>query len=408
MIHFSLGFETTQPEMQLPTLGSDSLEYSTLAQNLINHHWFSMSTSMPAVPEVFRTIGYPLFVAAFVLLFKSYFIVTLVQIMLTILTGVLIFRMGKSLFSENIGFIAALVFIFEPNTVFHTLIILSDTLFVFLLVSFVYLLFFTQAQTFKKLLIAGIVLGFATLVRPIAVFSLGLFIPVYWWMNFKTYSRKILGLFLLALLLGYAALVSPWLIRNKIQTGYWSLSSVSNVNLYHYNVPDFLAWKGMPRNEAYALVEKETGITLEQARSLDNAAVIKDLTKKYIFADPIHYAEFHVIRGLPFIFSSGLSLVDQFNTGFSEPLYKGHIPRIIINLERLAWVGILGLVLLSVFVFKKEKRVWLFLIIICYFWALTGPVAYARYRLPAEPFLLILACAAIQAFLSKKGILHTS
>jgi 4-amino-4-deoxy-L-arabinose transferase-like glycosyltransferase len=393
----NVGYQAN-PELRLPTLGTDSTEYTILAQNLIEHHWFSMSTSTPIVPEVFRTIGYPLFVASIVIVFKSLFAVTFFQIVLTIGSALLIYCIGKKLFPDIVGFVAALIFIVEPTNIFHTLVILSDALFVFLLLLSVYILFFTESQNYKKIFVVGIIIGTATLVRPIAIFSLGIFVPLYFWLNYKKYTRHTVFVFLIALVLGYGLLVGPWTIRNKAQTGYWSLSSVTNVNLYHYNVPDFLAWKGMPRDQAYELVEKETGVSLADARLFENTSKIKELSKKYIIGDLIGYVPFHTIRGLPFIFSSGISLIDQFNTTFSEPMYKGHISQYVINAERFSWVGILFLALVSPVFFRREKSVYIFLIIVFYFWILTGPVAYARYRLPAEPFLLLLACATVYQF----------
>ena len=118
----------------------------------------------------------------------------------------------------------------------------------------------------------------------------------------------------------------------------------------------------------------------------------RQLLKKSVLSDPIGYLEYHFAESTPFITSSGLSIIDKFNTyGFEKTLYPGAIPQAFIFAESAVWVGILLLACLAWFVFRKDYRISLCMIIVLYFWAITGPVAFARYRLPAEPFLLISA-----------------
>ncbi len=69
-----------------------------------------------------------------------------------------------------------------------------------------------------------------------------------------------------------------------------------------------------------------------------------------------------------------------------------------IGAEQVILLGLWLLALLSLAVARKRKelfKVLLFWIIILYFAVLTGPVAYSRYRLPATPFLFLLASYAI-------------
>jgi 4-amino-4-deoxy-L-arabinose transferase-like glycosyltransferase len=364
-----------------------------------------MSSAEPFVPEVFRTIGYPLFGAVLIFIFKSHFAITLAQIFLVAASGLLMYKIGKKLFTPRVGLIAALVYMFEPTTVFHTLGIFSDILFVFLLVLAIYLLFFVHSYTYKKVLVAGLVLGFAALVRPIALYLIPCLILVYLWMFLKHGPQRKIVISALLLTFASGAFVLPWMICNKIQAGSYSLSSVTFVNMYTYNVPDFFVWKGMSREEAKAVVELETGISYPESRFFENKGKISALTKKYIFADPFRYAYFHISKSSPFIASSGFDVINGANSNaYHNMLLSKPIPKILTTFDKLFWLVMLVGTVLSLILFRKKKRVLLFVFIILYFWILTGPVAYARYRLPADPFLLILGFAAFNYiyFLFKK------
>src|SRR5208282_3436468 len=52
-------------------LTGDSLGYWTLAQNLLHHGVFSLSSSPPYAAETFRTPGYPFFLVPFAAAFRS-------------------------------------------------------------------------------------------------------------------------------------------------------------------------------------------------------------------------------------------------------------------------------------------------------------------------------------------------
>jgi hypothetical protein len=51
---------------------------------------------------------------------------------------------------------------------------------------------------------------------------------------------------------------------------------------------------------------------------------------------------------------------------------------------------------------KKEKLVFLFILIILYFSALTGVVGVARYKMPFMPFINILCALGLFHFYDKK------
>ncbi len=197
------------------------------------------------------------------------------------------------------------------------------------------------------------------------------------------------------------------------------ISSLSTLNFYCCNLPAYYSFKdNISYTEAFSRLQQEAGgITVEQARSLEYTPVIKPVVRKHLTENFLGYTVFHTAKAIPFFLSSSLeSVVGLRNNLFindrniniessnlSGLLFKGNFSAFFSELfaqwwicvERLVWLVICLLALIPLFI--KKYRSWaIFLwLIILYFAILTGPVSYARYRLPAEPFLFLLASFAI-------------
>lgn len=404
IIHASLDVAPFQK--RIPISSHDSVEYVTLAENILSNQHFSMDAQAPSTPDTFRTPGYPFFLAIVLAVFKSYFAAIFLQIVMVWLSAVIIYKMGKEIFSSRVGFAAALGFMLDPTVIYHTMVILSDTAFVFLFLLTIYLLFFKgnpssgmsteRKHLYRRALFGGIILGAAVLVRPVALYLLPVLLFFHW--LYIEHIRKASGqrrwqdliLVCVCLTIGMSVVVFPWMLRNRIETGSLGISSITAYNLYEFNIPGFLEWKGVPN--ASTVMEAKSGVSEPGARLLQNSARITKVTEEAVFADPISYAEYHVLGSIPFITSSGLSVIDQANAfGFEHALFPGAIPPGLFIAESTIWVVIFLLACLAWLIFRRDWRISLFMAVILYFWFVTGPVAYARYRIPAEPFLLILA-----------------
>ena len=398
--------------------GGDSPEYATLVQNLLTEHRFTMNTQAPFIPETFRTPGYPLFMVIAMLIYKSYFTVTFLQIIIVWLSSVIIFEIGKRLFNPIVGFIAALCFMLDPTVILYTMVILTDIPFVLLILLTIYTLFF-QGDSFDKshikdrslygrALFAGVILGVAVLFRPVAMYLPPILIFFYWFhlrhgqeVSNRVHWRRFL-LASVCLIIGTTVVVFPWVARNKIEVGIWGISSITAYNLHDFNIPGFLEWKGMSSSQAEGFMTKKTGVDEVGAFLLSNSSRITKVAEGVILSNPIDYLEYHFAESTPFITSSGLSIIDKFNTyGFEKTLYSGTIPPGLFLAESVVWVCILAFACLAWFVFRRDYRVSLCMALTLYFWAITGPVAFARYRLPAEPFLLLLGVGGVGWLYSK-------
>ncbi len=404
------------PALSLPVLGGDSVEYALLSKNLAEQGTFSLDGK---TPETFRSVGYPALVALYLGRGLPLATFPLFQIILAILTSCGIYRIARNFWRPSVGTLAGALYLLDPVTIVNTLTIVTDVFYVFLLVWSFYFFFSSKINSKLAWAIGGLILGFSTLVRPISMFLLAVFVVVYIFKEYREkHSFKHIVATILLCVVAYSVVVIPWVVRNKQTTGVAGISTVKSYNLYHYYVPEFLSYKeGISVDDARKLVGEGMG-TFDE-RSLTNASKMETRAKEFIFESPIGYGTFHLIKTIPFFMSSG---VETLFTGYNDVIGKEAFSTIKENMTGLLLKGKFGevvrsvrahpmigaeqiilaafwlLAVLSLFVAYKRKeffKVFLLWIIILYFALLTGPVAYSRYRLPATPFLFLLATYAI-------------
>lgn len=220
----------------------DSLSYVYPAVTLLQdgHLWDLYTVS----PMLFRTPGYPVFLALVQLLFHNMtWAVALVQNVLSLLLLIPIYLSAKQLAGKGAArwataFCAASTLYFSLSFA-----VLSEILCTFLLAWFVFfLLQFLINPQGKTLLCSALFLSAAVYVRPAAYYF---FIPMTVllvcfaltrWIRFSIY--KIGVCFLVPVL----CLLGMWHLRNAVQTGFSGFTTVGAYNLYFWN-SDYVAHK---------------------------------------------------------------------------------------------------------------------------------------------------------------------
>lgn len=428
----------------VPILGGDSTEYFYLGRNLLQYRAFTLEPDKPLpviagapqigkhglFPESFRTPGYPVFVAFFYGITRSLFVVSVIQMLVSAFSVVLLYKIAQRFLSERASRITAGLFAIEPSSVFYAGIILSDTVFVFLLLAVIWIfLNHKDNPAYWKMLCAGIAFGFAILVRPVAQFLPILFAGLLFF-QFRIFSKylwKYIGYFFV----GFLLLVFPWLARNYYHFQSWQLSSVSAITAYVYNVPSFYAAeRGLNQDEVIEFFKSRYGEFNLRDRSLLNAKEMQKSAVAIIKTDPAGYAKFHLLKTIPFFLTDGirdpLRLIRLLKGGepnLSSLLASGNIreiTRLIFSGEsnfNFFLVGFafwsaasLGFFASIIFSWKRHDRSWLwfFALLVFYFAILTGPVSSGRYRMPAAPFLLMLGSAGWFWFWQKVLFLRAS
>lgn len=207
---------------------SDSLDYYTIATNLLNGNGFALSSGETA----YRLPAYPYFLSLLWYINPSVLFVQIVQTILDTFSCYFIFRIG-SLFNERTGLISSLLWGIFPSAIILSSMLLTETLFTTLLL-FIILKTFKQQLSKFEAVVLGIVCAIAILLKPhIVLILLSIFV---WRIATKEHRRQeyINGVIIVIIIL---LSISPWMIRNHSLFGTYSLSTNSGVNFWIGNNP---------------------------------------------------------------------------------------------------------------------------------------------------------------------------
>jgi 4-amino-4-deoxy-L-arabinose transferase-like glycosyltransferase len=434
---FEVTGHMSDPMFDFPVLGGDSSDYFVLTENLRHNGIFSSSYEAPYIPESFRLPGYPFFLYLFTFVPFSYVSAMIAQILLAAGSCVLLYRLGKRFLSEKVALIAALLFCVEPTSVLYSTIIMSDTVFVFALLLGIYL-FFNPIKNIRLGILAafaaGLLFGYAVLVRTIAQY-LAVFVVIAYLFIFRkdlrpfTHTAIKIAVFALGMLL----VLAPWALRQHHWFNTYTLSSTPYINFTQYNLVYFYAHQhGISKAEAQKIHSDPIPYPQDSFwfRSLVNEPIFKQLMKDGLHGNIIPYASFHLAKTLPFFINDSFRDINRMVgvfpppkevTNFTDLLLKkdfGGIMKFFTTPQPDLWMLLIGssvwivISLLSIAagliaVILRRKNVWFILFalgIVFYFGILSSPVIQPRYRMPAAPFMLLLAVdSAFLLWAARKG-----
>lgn len=418
-------FSTVQPWNERitnePAIESDALEYNQLALSIISDKSFENFNS-------FRTPGYPLFVALlYSMSSSSVQFVLLVQIFVSLASIFLIYKIAVLFLQPKISLLSAFLFAFDTTQATYTVSLLTETLFVFLFLLSVYCFCnYLKYNNILSLCISALILGLATLVRPILIFFPVVVVPIILIERDMKTTHKLIRI--LCFVLIFFLTVSPWLLHNYSKYGEAKLSSISGLNLLYYNAAYTEASKtGKSVDEArkeFNIKAAELGADTADIYCFKNSSIYSAIAKQYIKGNLLLYAKQH-LKGTINMFKGfgvqklAMTLNLTAESNHSEYIGRSGIFNRITNFIKGKSAGILLLYLLlglylwtnyifsvyGIFVLCKDRKmimiILLFILIILYFAALTGVVGYPRYRIPLIPFINILCATGIFALYEK-------
>jgi hypothetical protein len=200
----------------------DAVEYDHLGWSLSKGEGF---VDRYGDPTSFRFPGYPYFLAVIYLIFgHKHIAVLMVQALLGALSVLLIYLTAKKYFSENISRIAGIVAAGYPIFIWYVSWLMTENLFFFLLCLLIYLTVgLKENLTWRRLILIGFIIGILSLTRGVGLPFIGL-IPLY---IFFLYKGRLGARLARAALVGVLAvlLLIPWTIRNRVVFGRWMLPS---------------------------------------------------------------------------------------------------------------------------------------------------------------------------------------
>ena len=391
--------------------GSDAEQYLALANNLVDAGAFARESDPPYTPEVFRTPGYPTFLVPFVLIFGEQPLLPIVvaQVILSILTVWGTVELARRLFDSRIGLWAGALLAVMPITILMTGAIYAETIFAALLVGAGWLLIDSlERDRWLLSAAAGLVLGIATLVRPIGLPMIALWaiLPLT-----KQSIRKAVP-HILALLIAFGLPVGAWMGRNAALYGRFSMASVSDSNLLYYNVASTEAHRlGISLDEAQSMLYEQVDQLPPPDDSWPSSAE-GTVARRVIVEHPavfVWYNGVDALNGMRPGFSRLLllvgpegesaDLIEIFREGSFRAVWQAVIGQggllLVVEALMVALTAILIVGSVIGFVVMLIRRHWFEVVLLGLIPAmllyLPGSASNARFRAPVEPLLAILS-----------------
>jgi len=421
-------------------LVSDSRGYQGLALNLLQHgsfapvrdtvdaHRFSDSGCAGYLflkSDSYRTPGYPLFLAAVYRLFGIRpYVAILCQILLSLFTLLLVYKISFLLFKEQgAARLAALLFALDIHTAYVSNLLLTDTLFTFFFVLFLY--FFLRAfnppaeglgagnnpEKLSRVVLSAVFLGLACLTRPIVYYYL--FVPLGALLFLPQASRifRIKTAFWAVVV--FYLIACSWSYRNYEKYGHFQISTIQGHSLLMSNIV-LLDSKisNLSRDSSAANFQRQADrMGFRDAPDVFvQSAIYEKVALGYIKLHKMAYLTMHALGGLNVFISLGnIGMSNNFGWAGEKPqtdFAQVSTDRLKQNFnfsnKRETILGILIFVLLLLqylgalagcFALLKSRNYFVlifFVLTLIYFAGLTGVIGMYRYKVPLVPILCIL------------------
>ena len=193
---------------------SDEREYYSLAISLLQTGRLDGNGTV-----AYRMPFYPMVLAAnYALLGRAPEAATPFNVILSALTCVGVYLLGKAWFSARVGLLAACISSLDVSLIVYSRVLLTETLFVFLvLCGLLALERLRQTQRWQWAMIAGLLAGLATLTRV----NFALFVPcaVGWLVLDARSKRRVMFRNAIIVVLLVGATWTAWIVRNYAELG---------------------------------------------------------------------------------------------------------------------------------------------------------------------------------------------
>ena len=397
---------------------SDGTEYQTLVLNLINRGEFSLDRQAPFVPTDYRTPIYPAWLAIIYLIFESFKPAIFIGAIIFATSAPLVYLIGKEIFKEKIAFIGAVLFAVEPWAIFQSGFLAAEQIAmpIFLLAVYFFCRYLKSEKS-RCLYFSSLFLGITTMIRPATLYFILIFIFLAFVANAKKSIFQSFKISALAFLI-FIAVLSPWLIRNKIVFNTWQLSSAAsngvlyiesyNLNKYLGKITDEHEWE-----QAALLVGTRNYELMKRA---DVSKVLADYAIKEIKSNKVAFTMMHLKNMALFLIKnsygnifldlkiSGANIQSKIVAAAFKKDFSGLFNLIkdasagakVLTTLFFFWPIIIILASLGIFDILRENYrntfFWFLLLWILYFLALSADFHdISRYKLSINPPLFMLA-----------------
>jgi 4-amino-4-deoxy-L-arabinose transferase-like glycosyltransferase len=193
---------------------NDLMWNDAVGWNLATGHGFTASQHAPYVPGLFRSPGYPAFLALLYSLFgHSYAAVFVAQAVLDSLTAVLLALIGAQMISRSVGLLAGFLWALYPYPAMYCGALFQDILLTFCVQVVLLMVALAPDRRHKLLywLAVGAGLGVVALVKPFLILY-GLVPALAILLLLQSVRGRVAALGALAA--GTAIVIAPWIVRD--------------------------------------------------------------------------------------------------------------------------------------------------------------------------------------------------
>ncbi len=364
-------YVSTLPEQ---TAFPDSERYDAIAGDILRGEGFKSTLTAPL---------YPLFLAGVYSVFgRSFFAVRASQAFLGALSILIIFLLAEEISSKRAGIIAAAIFAVYPFFIFFTGLLLTETLFIFILLGFILFIGrFLKHPSNRSALAAGIAGGVSVLIKPAMFYFV--FISIIYYLAARRNKKIAAGLCVLAA--AFLITISPWPVYNLAKHGRPDLLPASSITLYESFNPEAT---GGP---AIHLIQ-----WTPEMRRMDGEEL-----ERHFRTEALRFIRQNPARALH------LALIKQARFWSPVPNFSEYRNLRYGLISFFSYVPVLFLCLWMVFSNKKNWNAFSHLCMPVIFFALLHAVMVGsiRYRIPVDPFIIILAGVKIDQLARNRSTL---
>lgn len=339
---------------------------------------------------------YPYFLAAIYLIFgHSIHLVRLIQVVISTFNIVLVYLIGRKIFSRRVGYIAALITSIYSVFIFYSGAILAETLQTFFASLLILSLTTAKKEKFEnKWFVSGILLGVLAIFRAnILLFFFGAVIWLLIQRKLNTVLREKFVKTIIYFTLGTAIPISMIVVRNFIVThDLVILTSNGGINFYLGNNPNSPGVFVNPTEFDYysdlsgqKYAEKILGRDLKPSEA-SNYWFERGL--EFIINNPFDAAALTIKKLTMFIGENENPQSSIMDVDFARENYSKILRLPLINFLIVSIFGIAGIVLS---LREKQKYSLHYLFIICYALGTIIFFVNGRFRIALVPLIIVFA-----------------
>jgi 4-amino-4-deoxy-L-arabinose transferase-like glycosyltransferase len=378
----------------------DEQHYHQLATSLARGDGFAWG---PSQPTSLRPPLYPALIAGIwrVTGSDSLQAVRGVQVVLALTSIWLVYLLGARLFDRVTAATAALAFALYPSLIFSGVLLLTEVLFVTLLLAALYLtVVLLERPSWWVALASGVAFGLGALTRSVLwPFSIVLVIFLALALRLPIRARAKYCVLLLA---GFALVVAPWSIRNtKLQDTFTVVDTMGGLNLLMGNyehTPEDRMWDAVSLTGAQSwaaplsLAPRPEGGWTEGTKE----HWAQRRAGQFMLAHPLVTARRSLLK-----FADFWGLEREWIAGVGRGYYQPAAWFAVLSgaAITIAYPAILLAAIAGLFLAPPAFRRahWLFVVLILFVAAIHSVTfGHARYHLPLIPILILYAAAALR------------